>query len=498
MTAATSMLAIDLGAQSGRVMLGRFDGRRLSATEVHRFANVPVAVGDRLHWDVLGLHASTLTGMRAARLAGGDEIASVAVDTWGLDFALLDRDDRLVANPVHHRDRRTDTAMADVHERIPARRLYELTGIQMMAVNTLYQLWAMASTHDPALEAASSLVMMPDLFNQWLCGVRACEFTGVTTTQCYDPRAGAWAWEVIDALGLPARLFGECIAPASVLGDLSALVAAETGIEGARVIAAAGHDTAAAVAAVPFRRADSVYISSGTWSLVGLEIPAPRIDEGTFAANLTNEGGVAGTFRLLRNVTGLWLLHECRRAWAHERAWGFGELAELAESAPPLACLIDPNDAVFLAPGDMPARVREYCAATAQPVPRDEASVVRCILESLALKYRHTIDLLASASGLAPREVHIVGGGARNRQLCQWTADAVGLPVLAGPVEAASIGNLAVQAMALGELHSLAQARELVRNSFAVEVYEPRARERWDEAFVRFEAIAAARAAGAP
>jgi rhamnulokinase len=489
----TTMVAADLGAQSGRVVLGRFDGERLSVTEAHRFANIPVRVRGTLHWDALRLHDGLLAGMRAAAREAKGPVASVAVDTWGLDFALLDRAGGLVANPVHHRDGRTETAMDEVLARIPARELYERTGIQMMAVNSLYQLWAMVAARAPELDAGHALLMMPDLFHYWLCGVRACELTAATTTQCYDPRAGDWAWDVLDRLGVPARLFGELVAPATVLGPLGPDVAEETGLGEAAVIAAAGHDTAAAVAAVPFRGPGSSYISSGTWSLVGVEVPEPVIDERTFAANLTNEGGVGGTVRLLRNVTGLWLLHECRRAWALAGSeWTFADLVAQAAAAPPLGSFVDPNDPLFLAPGDMPRRVRDYCAGTGQPVPEASAAVVRCVLESLALKYRQVIELLAAAAGIAPSQIHVVGGGAQNALLCQWTADATGLDVIAGPAEATAVGNLVVQAIALGELTSLDEARELVRRSFRTDAYEPRDTDAWEAAYERFSSLAGA------
>jgi rhamnulokinase len=487
----TTMVAADLGAQSGRVVLGRLDGERLSVTEAHRFPNIPVSARGTLYWDALALHDGLLAGLRAAAREAHGHVASVAVDTWGLDFALLDRAGNLVGNPVHHRDARTEHAMDEVFGRVPARELYERTGIQLIPVNSIFQLWAMVAADDPALEAAQTLVMMPDLFHYWLSGVVACELTGATTTQCYDPRAGDWAWDVLDRLGVPARLFGEVVAPATVLGPLAPDVADEAGLRGAAVIAAAGHDTAAAVAAVPFRAPGSAYISSGTWSLVGIEVPEPVIDERTFAANLTNEGGVGGTVRLLRNVTGLWLLHECRRAWALAgEEWTFAELVAEAESAPALAAFVDPNDPAFLAPGDMPGRVREHCARTGQPVPETSAAVVRCVLESLALKYRQVIEQLASAAGTAPPEIHVVGGGALNASLCQWTADATGLRVLAGPAEATAVGNLVVQAIALGELASLDEARELVRRSFATEVYEPTDGDAWEAAYERFLGLA--------
>jgi rhamnulokinase len=481
------MVSVDLGAQSGRVALGRFDGSRLTVDELHRFPNVPVRVEGTLHWDALRLYDGILDGLRAAARASGGGIDSVGVDTWGLDFALLDRSGRMLRNPVHHRDRRTDGVMEDVFAEVPARELYERTGIQLMPVNTVFQLRALAAAGDPVLDAAETLLFMPDLFHYWLSGTRASEYTIATTSQCYDVRGGAWDLELVERLGIPSTLFAEVVRPGTVLGSLRADLVEDTRLVGAAVVAPASHDTAAAVASVPFRRPGSAYISSGTWSLVGIETPAPVIDERTYAANLTNEGGVDGAIRLLKNVTGLWLLHECRRTWALEGdEREFADLVAAAEASPPLQALVDPNTPAFLPPGDMPARIRERCFATAQTPPASDGAVVRCILESLALKYRETVELLEAATGVAPPEIHVVGGGALNRPLCQWTADATGLPVIAGPVEAAEVGNLAVQAIALGELASLDEARDVLRASFDFEVYEPRAREPWDEAYARF------------
>jgi rhamnulokinase len=492
-----TMVSVDLGAQSGRVALGRFDGETLTVSELHRFRNVPVRVHETLHWDALRLYDGILDGLRAATRETGGRVDSVGIDTWGLDFGLLDRVGRLVSNPVHHRDRRTDGAMEQVFARVPARELYERTGIQLMALNSVFQLWALVSAEDPALEVAETILMIPDLFHYWLSGVKACEFTDATTSQCYDPRAGGWAVDVLERLGIPSRLFPEIVPPATVLGPLREDVEEETRLRDAVVVAPASHDTGSAVAAVPFRRPGSAYISSGTWSLVGVEVPEPVIDDRTFAANLTNEGGVEGTFRLLRNVTGLWLLHECQRTWALEgEEWEFADLVAMAQSAPPLAALIDPNEPAFIPPGDMPARIREFCSSTSQQPPEGPGAVVRCVLESLALKYRHTIELLETATGVSPPEIHVVGGGALNRALCQWTADASGLLVLAGPVEATQIGNLAAQAMALGELGSLEEARDVVRNSFSPVEYEPRERGLWDDAYRRYMSLVEPRAAG--
>jgi rhamnulokinase len=486
----TTLVAVDVGAQSGRVAVGRLDDGVLTVEEVHRFPNEPVLVQGTLYWDALRLFAEILDGLAAAGRATDGEVDSVGIDTWGVDYGLLDRAGRLVENPVHHRDRRTERAMEQVFARVPARELYERTGIQLMPINTVFQLFSAVAAHDPALEHAERLLLVPDLLHYWLTGVAACELTNATTSQCFDARAQAWAGDLLERLDIPTRLFPEIVRPATTLGPLLDEVAAATRLPRAAVVAPATHDTASAVAAVPFRRPDAAYISSGTWSLVGLELEQPRIDERTFAANLTNEGGVEGTSRLLRNVTGLWLLYECRRAWAAEgRRFTYEELVALAEDAPPLRSLIDPNDEAFSAPGDMPARIRRSCEATGQPAPEDAGAVVRCVLESLALKYRQTIGLLADATAVSPSELHVVGGGARNEVLCRWTANATGLPVLAGPAEATEVGNLLVQAIGLGELGSLAEAREVVRRSFAPTLYEPEERGAWDDAYGRFEAL---------
>jgi rhamnulokinase len=475
--------AVDLGAQSGRVAVGRFDGERLEVSEVHRFPNEPVRLRDTLHWDVLRLYSDVTDGLRAAGREGGG-LASVAVDSWGVDFGLLDRKGRLLQNPVHYRDSRRARAMESLLDRVPPRELYERTGIQLMPINTVFELGAMAAEGDPVLGAADTMLLIPDLFHHWLCGARTTELTNATTTQCFDPRGGEWATDVLDRLGVPARVLPEVVSPGTVLGPLTEDVGFDAG-----VVAVATHDTGSAVAAVPFRGPAAAFICAGTWSLVGMEVPDAVIGDASFAANLTNEGGVGGTFRLLRNVTGLWLLHECRRVWALEgQEHSFEGLVALAKEAPAFTSFIDPNDPVFDGPGDVPARVRAYCAHTGQADPATPGAIVRCILESLALKHAETVDLLASVTDVVPAEIHIVGGGAHNELLCRWTASAAGMPVLAGPAESTLLGNLLVQAMALGEVGSLAEVRDVVRASFAPTVYEPE--DGWAEARERFAAVA--------
>jgi len=411
-----TMIAVDLGAQSGRVALGRFDGERLSVEEVHRFANVPVHVQGILHWDVLRLYAGVLEGLQAVG-SEGRSVDSVAVDSWAIDFGLLDRKGRLVQNPVHYRDARRASAVDRVLARVPARELYERTGIQLIPINTVFELAAMAAEHDPAFEIAERLLMIPDVIHHWLGGDSVCvsEFTNATTTQCFDPRAGTWAFDLLKRLEIPTHLFPEVVSPGTVLGPLARDVAQETRLARVDVIAAATHDTAAAVAAIPFRRRESAYISAGTWSLVGVEVEQLVINDRTFAANLTNEGGVCGTVRLLRDITGLWLLDECRRAWNLEGGEHTVEaLVALAGDAPALRSLIDPDDPLFVQPGDMPQRVRQFCEETNQEKPEGPAEVVGCILESLALKHAQTIRLLREATGVADRGAH--GRGRRAKR----------------------------------------------------------------------------------
>jgi len=391
----------------------------------------------------------------------------------------------LLGNPFHYRDRRTLGMMEKAFERVPPEEIFERTGIQFMPINSLYMLLSMAGT--PALEAASTFLMIPDLFNFWLSGRKACEFTDATTTQLYDQRAGDWARSVIEKLGLPRNIFLPVTQPGTVLGPLLPTVAEEVGLDSVPVIAPACHDSGSAVAAVPARNKNAAYISSGTWSIVGVEVNAPIITPQSLKFNFTNEGGVSGTVRFLKNVMGLWIVQECRRVWARAgEEFTYTELTTMAENATPFVSIVDPDDESFLRPGDMPARLREFCTQTGQPVPEDKGALLRCVFDSLALKYRVVVERIEVMMGHRLEVIHIIGGGSQNRLLCQLTADATGRPVIAGPVEATAIGNAVVQAMALGHLASLAEAREVIQNSFELIIYEPRASAQWDEAYARF------------
>ena len=495
----TDYLALDLGAESGRGLLGRFDGDRLSLEEVHRFPNGPVRMLDTIHWDVPRLFDEMKIALGKAASAH-PELDGVGVDTWGVDFGLVGRGDTLLGNPVHYRDPRTDGILDAAFRLVPKERIYEITGLQFLPINTAYQLLAMVQAGSPLLEVAETLLMMPDLFGWLLTGRRAGERTDASTTQLLDPRDGSWSDELCRGLGLPRSILPELIDPGTELGPLRKSVADELGISGPITVLVPGtHDTASAVAAVPTRGTgtnppDWCYISSGTWSLLGVEVPRPVINEATRAANFTNEGGVVGTTRLLKNIMGLWLVQECRRTWSRAGVeYSYDELIAKARAARPFATLVEPDDATFLAPGDMPARLAAFATRTGQPSPTDEGSFVRCALESLALKYRWAIERLEQILGTTIRAIHVVGGGARNALLCQFTADACGIPVHAGPVEATAAGNVLLQAMARGRIASLAEARAIVAASFAVDTYEPQNIAAWDEAYGRFEGLASRR-----
>jgi len=486
MSATKKLLAFDLGAESGRGVLGVFDGHQLRLEVVHRFPNGAVRTLDTLHWDVLRLHGEILNGLRKCALELGG-IESVGVDTWGVDFALLGRGGTLLGNPRHYRDPHTETIVEEAFQRVPRLEVFRQTGIQIMRFNTLFQLLALQRDRSPLLDAAETLLFMPDLFHYWLTGIKANEYTDASTSQMIDPTARAWAHGLVHAFGLPERVLGSLVAPGTVLGPLRPAVATDTGARPVPVIAPATHDTASAVAAVPASGASWAYISSGTWSLMGTELPAPLLNEQALLYNFTNEGGVGGTTRFLKNIMGLWLVQECRRAWERAgHAYNYDELTRLAEAATPFASVVDPDDATFVLPPSMPAALADFCRRTEQPAPQEPGAVVRCALESLALRYRWVLQRLEELLGRRLDTVHVVGGGSQNALLCQFTADACNRPVHAGPIEATAIGNVLVQALGLGLIGSLQEAREVVRRSFEVRVFVPQDPDNWHEPYQRF------------
>ncbi|HUZ63282.1 MAG TPA: rhamnulokinase family protein [Acetobacteraceae bacterium] len=457
---AASHVAIDLGASGGRVAIGRVTDGRLQMELLHRFPNGGVPLGENLYWDVLGLWREVLTGLRLAAAQG--PVASIGVTTWGLDYALLDRSGRLADFAYHYRDRRTEGMMEAAFARMPRAAIYGRTGVQFLPMNTLWQLLAHHRQAPGRFDSAATLLMMPDLFHFWLCGVAAVERTNASTTQFFDPRTGGWARDLFATFDLPPHLLPPIVQPGTVLGPLSQAVARETGIVGAVVIAPATHDTASAVAAVPASSASPwAYVSSGTWSLVGVEAPAPVMSDAALAANLTNEAGVRGTTRLLKNMGGLWLLQECRRAWNEP---DFASLYAAAETIAP-AGLVDPDDAAFVPQGaDMPARIQAFCRDTGQAVPQSPPEIARCIFESLALKTAVILDEIAAVIGQQAETVHVVGGGSQIGLLNRLLAGATGRPVVAGPVEATAMGNLLVQAEAMGRI-AHGTLRDVVRAS---------------------------------
>jgi len=477
-------LAFDLGASSGRTILGELgDDDRLGVSEVHRFPNGAVDIGGHLHWDAPRLLGEIHEGMRRC---GGDPDV-IGIDTWGVDYALIDAKGRTVGAPYAYRDRRTEGAVDSFAGKMPLDRLYERTGIQVLPFDTLFQLHAAARDEPGSLRSARSLLMMADLFNYQLTGVAASEFTLATTTHIYNPRLRGWDDDIISTLGVPRRLFQEIVEPGTILGELTPEARSSTGLRKVPVAAVACHDTGSAVAAVPAEGTDFAYISSGTWSLMGMESREPVINTVSARNNVTNEGGVGHTYRVLKNIAGLWLVQECRRAWGG--GYGYDELTALAEAAKPHVAVIDPDWHGFLNPPSMPDAIADYCKKTRQNTPCNHGETIRIALEGLALAYRHTLHQLEEASGKRVERIHIVGGGARNGLLNRFATDATGRRVYAGPAEATAIGNLLVQAMATGRVRDLNHIRSIVRGSTEIAEYEPGEAGAWDEAYEKFREL---------
>lgn len=476
-------LAVDLGAESGRVMAGLWNGRKIRLEEVHRFPNGPVTLAGTLRWDVLRLWAEIQNGLALAGKKFGKKIVSVGADTWGVDFVLLNKKNEILGQPYHYRDARTNGLMEKAFQKVPRAEIFAQSGLQFMQLNSLYQLLAWRTESPAILEAADCLLFMPDFFHWAMCGAKAAEFTIASTSQFLHPLRRDWSVSMLKKFGLPTHFLPKIIRPGTTLGKMKNI------LPGVKVIAPPSHDTASAVAGVPTTntgRANWAYISSGTWSLMGVETKKAALSPRALELNVTNEGGLDGTYRLLKNIMGLWLVQQCRRAFETKgMRYDYGQLADLALKAPPLRSIVNANDPCFLNPPDMPKAIQEFCRGTRQIVPKSAGELMRCCYESLALKYGEVLASLEELTGETIEIIHIVGGGSQNRVLSQFAADVCQRPVVTGPVEATALGNLLTQARASGELSSLAEMRAVVRDSSEVRRYEPKSAAAWHEARAR-------------
>lgn len=477
--ATKNVLAVDLGNESGRVVNIAFDGEKITARTRYRFMNHPVTVSGVLQWDVLNFFQQIQDGIIHATQE--TQVAGVGVASFGVDFGLLDTRDRLIANPVHMRDSRTDGILERVHAQISEKDLFQRTGIGSHPINTLFQLASLVRDNDWQLQHAQTLLTMPNLINFWLTGEKLSEFTHSTTTQCYSPAAGTWDTALLKQLNIPAHIFPQIVKPGECIGTYRDVP----------VYTVASHDTASAVVAVPTETPNYAYCSSGTWSLFGLEVAAPITSDAALAAGVTNEGGYGGSYRMLSLIMGMWLVQECRRKWHMGDATADYAIIFDVSAAEPFRSLMNPDNPLFFTPGDMPERIQQVCRETGEPVPQTRPEIVRCIMESLALKYDHVLRQQIAASGQSVDVIHVVGGGAKNKLLCQMTANATGIPVEAGPVEATAIGNGLVQLIATGDIANLAEARAVVRRSYPVKRYEPQDTEKWAAARERFARLLA-------
>ena len=489
-------LAVDLGASGGRVLAGTVSGNGITLDELHRFSNGGLRQGRRLVWNLLGLWDEVCEGLAKGAEKYGDAIRSVGVDTWGVDYVLLDANEDVIGPCFHYRDARTRGMMERAFENISRREIFEETGIQFMEINTAYQLFAMRMEPSPLLDIAERFMMVPDYFHWQLSGLPSNEYTNASTTQLLNAETGMWSQRVASALEIPNHLFSTPVQPGTTLGPITPEVAARTGLRShVKVVVPATHDTGSAVLSVPAASfapeyPDWCYISCGTWSLFGAELPRPRINEMCQMFNFTNEGGVNGSFRLLKNISGLWIVQQCRAQWRREgHDWSWDHLIQLAEQAAPMESIIDNDDPSLAAPANMPEAIREYCKRTGQTPPHSEGEVIRCALESLVLRYRLVLDYLEQLVGKPFKTIHMVGGGVQNRMLCQLAADACQRVVVAGPVEATALGNVMMQAIGNGELSSIDQARQLVRGMSGIREYHPRRSSRWEEGFQRLKQL---------
>ena len=475
-------IAFDLGATSGRAIAGTLSDGKIKLEEISRFSNGIIPVGDHFHWNILGIYNILRNSLKTLAQEGKYKPVSIGIDTWGVDFGLLAKDGSLLGEPYAYRDPHTNGMMEEYFKLVPREKVYDLTGIQFMQFNSLFQLFAMKRNNSSLLESASDLLFLPDLLNYLFTGVKKAEFTIASTSQMLNPKTMNWASELFDAFGAPVSLMQEIVLPGTIVGTLSETIAKETGIGKIPVVAVGAHDTASAIAAVPAEGENWAYLSSGTWSLMGIETRKAIVNKETEAMNFTNEGGIEGTFRFLKNITGMWLMEQCRKDWEHYN-YSYDQLDDLAKAEKPFLSIVDPDAPDFMNPENMAEAIKGFCSRTGQKTPETPAQFVRCIYDSLALKYRHVIELLKKVSPHPIEKLHVIGGGSKNTYLCQLTANAIGMPVIAGPSEGTSMGNLLVQAMAMGHLKSLADIRKVVRNSIETKTYLPQDTTEWDKAY---------------
>lgn len=482
------VLAFDFGASSGRAVTGRLADGKIEMQEVYRFSNDPVIVGKTMYWDTLRQFYEIKQGILKAKQQGGFD--SIGIDTWGVDFGLLDEHGVLLENSVHYRDDRTLGMMEQVFEAIPKERIYQLTGNQFENFNTIFQLAALVHKRPWLLERSRTLLLTPDLFHYFLTGQKRAEYTIASTTQLMDAKRKQWSEEICQALGMPPELLPEIVEPGTVIGRLQNSICEELLVPPVEVIAVASHDTQSAVVAVPAADEEFIFISCGTWSLFGTERKAPLINDTSYAFNLSNEGGYGGTTTLLKNIIGLWLVQESRRHWRRAgQEYSFGELEQMALKAEPLQSFIDPDAPEFVAAGDIPGRITAFCERTGQPVPQSPGEIVCCINQSLALKYRYTLEQIEQSTGTQYPAIHMIGGGIQSRMLCQMTANANGRRVIAGPVEATALGNIAVQLITLGEIKDIREAREIISRSEETMIYLPEQSTSWEKAYQAFKEL---------
>jgi sugar (pentulose or hexulose) kinase len=486
-----TFIAVDLGAGSGRVIAATSDLSKIELEEIHRFDNPGTELPGGSFWNLIGLYREILEGLRRAVERHGDSIVSIGIDTWGCDHGLIGPDGSLLGMPHQYRDPRFEGMAEVMHGLMPEAEIYARTGIKTNFYNSSLHLLAEARKGSPALFHAESLLFVPDLLAYWLTGRRAVERTIASTSQLLDPRTGEWAWEVIDALGLPRAIFGEIVAPGTVLGPVREAVASFIGKSGIPVVATACHDTASAVAGIPMKGSGNLWLSSGTWSIMGMETADPVTTPAALERGFCNELGVNGSVRFLKNISGLWLIQECKRQWELDGdSPNYAQMAEMADDAEPFSAFIDPDDPVFASPGGMPEKIREWCRKTGQPVPADKGTILRVATDSLALKYRSVFESIKELTGFDFQRLHAGGGGTQNEPLSRATANALGIEVVAGPVEATSCGNVIVQMLATGHLPDLQAGRELIRRSFDFRFYQPQDTSAWDAAYLRFKALA--------